>query len=100
MAKVVTILNGIPKLQDEASALAIYDVDYEVGVGGLAQGSPLTLPSSKTYTDAELEIYLNGQRLIVSRDYNYVGTAPRTQVSFTFDLMRYDLVRFRIDRAP
>lgn len=99
MGKFLRLVNGRPKLLDEGSSPAIYDEAVTVGVGGVGTGSPVTLPSNRTYDSLELEVYLNGQRLDDVVDYNYVGIAPRTQVSFTFDLVEGDLVRFRIDRS-
>ena len=48
------------------------------------------------YTDEELEVYLDGNRLYSVFDYNTVST---TQVQFTFDLIVGDYLRFRIDRV-
>lgn len=91
--------NGFPKMFDESSTPTIYDQSLTMGIGGLPTGTPLTLPSSQTYDSLELEVYLNNVRLTPIADYNYVGTVPRTQVSFTFDLLQSDVVRFRIDRG-
>ena len=85
---------------EESASLAIYDQGYEVPPGGLAAGTPITLPLSRTYTGEELQVSLNGQETEPVVDFNYVGTAPRTQISFTFELFAGERVRFRIDRAP
>lgn len=98
MAK-LALVNGVPRMTAE-SAVTIYDVDTVIGGGGLTTGSALTLPSARTYTSAELEVYLNNVRLESVADYNYVGSGARTQISFTFDLVQGDVVRFRIDRVP
>lgn len=87
-------------MADESSSLSIYDQTTIIGVGGISTGAPLTLPNSQTYTGIELEVYLNGQRVEDVLDFNWVGTAPRTQITMTFDLIQGDQVRFRIDRAP
>ena len=100
MARFLRIINGVQRMADESSIVTIYDESSTIGVGGLTTGAALTLPSSKTYTGAELEVYLNGQRIEDVIDYNWVGTAPRTQVTFTFNLVQGDVVRFRIDRLP
>lgn len=63
-------------------------------LGPIAPNTSITIPSSITYTDSDLNIYLNGTRLIPSIDYNYVGVAPRTQVSFTFQLIPGDSLFF------
>jgi hypothetical protein len=98
MAK-LALVNGIPRMTAEASAVSIYDETYSVG-GTITTGTPITLPSSGTYNSDELEVRLNGQRLESVVDYNYVSTPPRTQVSFTFDLVLGDSVNFRVDRVP
>jgi len=95
MSKRLQLVNGIPRMVSINEN--IYDETEVIGVGGLATGSPLTLPNSQTYLDAELEVYLNNIRLEDAIDYNYVGVAPRTQVSFTFDLEENDAIRFRIE---
>lgn len=100
MAKFLQLVNGVPRMVSESSSLTIYDQSVTIGAGGLATGAPLTLPNSQTYTDYELEVYFNGQRVEDSLDYNFVGVAPRTQITFTFDLVQGDIVRLRIDRAP
>lgn len=97
--KKLELVNGVPKMVVEAGLVTIYDQSTTIGSGGLTTGSPLTLPSSQTYDSEELEVYVNNIRLEDTVDYNYVGTAPRTQVSFTFDLEENDVVRFRIDRS-
>ena len=96
--KKLELVNGIPRMVVESGNISIYDESTEIGGGGLSTGSPLTLPNSGQYNSDELEVYLNGDRIENVIDYNYVGTVPRTQVSFTFDLEEGDRVRFRIDR--
>ena len=98
MGKFTRIVSGVLRSFDEASSLTIYDQTYSVN-STVSTGTPITLPSSGTYTSGELEVYLNGQRLDDAVDYNYVGSPPRTQVSFTFDLLTGDEIRFRVDRA-
>lgn len=102
MAKFLRLSNGVPRSFNESATLPIYDETIEIGVdtapGGVATGNPITLPSSQTYEGEELEVYLNGQRADSLIDYNFVGIAPRTQISFTFDLVDGDKVRFRRDR--
>jgi len=100
MAKFLQLVNGVPKMVSESSSLTIYDQSVTIGVGGIATGAPLTLPLSQTYTDYELEVYFNGQRIDDSLDYNFVSVPPRTQITFTFDLVQGDVIRYRIDRAP
>ena len=98
MGRVLRIVNGVQRQVDESASPTIYD-EVTVLASPVSTGSAVTLPSAKTYTSAELEVYLNQIRLNPLTDYNYVGTAPRTQISFTFDLLATDKIRFRIDRG-
>ena len=98
MGKFLRLVNGVPRMQDEASSVSIYDKEVKINAT-LTTGVPLSLPESGTYNSDELEVYLNGQRLDSVIDYNYHGTIPRTAVSFTFDLVRGDTVKFRVDRS-
>lgn len=59
-------------------------------------GTSVTIPGGQSYTGEQLEVYLNGQRLKLTDDYNSVSS---TQVNFTFDLLVGDKVRYRIDRG-
>lgn len=109
MAKFLRLSNGIPRSFNEGSSVTIYDQSLTVVTSGaganqingpVTSGTSVTLPGSQTYTSAELQIYLNGDRLEPVFDYTYVGSPPRTQVQFTFDLVVGDRIDFRIDRAP
>ena len=98
MGNFLRLSNGVPRSFSESSSPTIYDEVYSV-VSTITTGTGVTLPSGKTYDSSEVEVYLNTQRLVPLTDYNYVGgSPPRTQVSFTFDLLANDKVRFRIDR--
>jgi hypothetical protein len=99
MGKFLKLVGGVPRLVDESISVTIYDENYAVE-GTITTGTPVTLPASGTYDSAELEVTLNGQRLEPVFDYNYVGSVPRTQVSFTFDLIAGDSIGFRVDRTP
>ena len=106
MAKFLRLVNGIPKMQEESGGVAIYDESIEIKVSGasgdnelngpITAGTPVTLPLRKTYTSDELEVYLNGDRLTNIFDYAHNST---TTVTFTFELIAGDLLRFRIDRT-
>lgn len=109
MAKFLRLSNGVPRSFDEGSAIVIYDQSLTVVASGAGAneingpvnaGVSITLPGSQTYADAELQIYLNGDRLESVFDYSYVGSIPRTQIQFTFGLVVGDRVDFRIDRVP
>ena len=108
MSKVIRIINGMTRQVDDTAAPPIYDESLlvvsdnpEAGeiVGPIATGTPISLPDDRTYSSDELEIYVNGQRVEPIFDYNYVGSIPRTQISFTFDIELKDIIRFRIDRG-
>lgn len=106
MAK-LELVNGLPRMTAEASATTIYDKVIEIVASGatgdqlngpITTGTNITLPASQTYTAGELEVRLNGDKLLVTYDYNYVGTAPRTQITMTFDLEVGDYLNLRLDR--
>lgn len=78
----------------------IYDETVVVGEGGISSGTPITLPNSGTYTDYDLKIYLNGQFLEESIDYNFVGSSPRTQFSLTSDVLEGDRLHLRVEGIP
>lgn len=107
--KALTVVNGLPRMEPiDASLPTIYDEVLEVVSGTPANsnevqgpvsaGTPVTLPNSGDYTGLELEIDLNGQDLVAVRDFNYVGSGTKTQVSFTFELVVTDELRFRKTR--
>ena len=94
MSKFLRLVNGVPRSFDESSAPTIYDEAIDVAAPVTA-GTSVTLPASGTYDSQELEIYFNGQVLDDVTDYTFVGSPPRTQVQFTFDLVVGDRIRFR-----
>lgn len=96
VAYAINTATGIPRTIGYATP--IYDQTTVLG-STVSTGVSVTLPSSGSYLDSDLEIYLNGFRLEPVTDYTYVGAGPsRTQVQFTFDLVATDRVRFRVDR--
>jgi len=109
VAKFLRLSNGVPRSFNESSSISIYDQSLTVVASGaganqingpVTAGVSVTLPGGQTFTSAELQIYLNGDRLEPIFDYAYVGSPPRTQVQFTFSLEVGDRIDFRIDRAP
>ncbi len=99
MSKVLRLVNGIPRMQTQDSVSQIYDQVY-TPPSTITSGTAVSLPMSMTYDSAELEIFLNGQRLDVATDYSYVGSGTaKTQVSFSFDLYVTDKITFRIANA-
>jgi hypothetical protein len=100
MAKFLQLVSGIPRMVTESSAVTIYDQTFTV-ISDITTGTPITLPSAGTYTGEELEVRLNGIRMDSGIDYNFIGSPPRTQISFTFDLVggsNPDYINFRVDR--
>jgi len=93
------LVAGVPRSFSESASPTIYDQVYQVS-GTLTAGTAITLPSGGTYQADELEVWLNGQRVHVTDDYNYVGSGTRTQITFTYDLLNTEQVRFRVDRGP
>lgn len=105
MAKKLALVSGIPRMVDESASPTIYDETLEVvssGAGAgeingpISAGTPVTLPSAKTYTGDELECYIDGDRLTPVFDYTFDSTST---VAFTFELKAGDVLRFRIDRG-
>lgn len=106
----LVLISGVPRMQPiTSSSVTIYDQSITIVASGaganqlngpVTAGTSVTLPAAQTYTAAELQIYLNGDRLEPIFDYTYVGSPLRTQVQFTFDLLVFDRIDFRIDRAP
>lgn len=91
------IVNGIPRMQTAVPNV----MNNQLNIGAtVTAGTSITIPNSGSYTSDELEIILNGVRLLVTEDYTYVGSPPRTQVQLTFDLVSGDILNFRTDRIP
>lgn len=103
MATRLKLVNGLPFMVNDTVP---YDATLTVvgGTPGTNQinivdaGGAITLPNSKTYTDADLQVFLNNNRLYLTTDYNYVGSGARTQISLTFGLEVGDLLGFYINR--
>lgn len=95
--KVLRTFNVSDKLRfrTEFDAAEVYDETVVVGVGGLSAGTNITLPNSETYKDVELTVYLGGDLIEVTEDYNYVGSDPRTQIQIIVDLFENERLRFR-----
>lgn len=106
----LVLINGVGRMTaiTTSSLPAIYDESITVVDSGavgnqingpVTTGTSITLPSGQTYNSTELQVYLNGDRLESVFDYTYVGSIPRTQIQFTFDLEVYDRIDFVIERA-
>lgn len=92
MAKALQLVNGVARMVSQDD---LYEQTIVVS-GTTSSGTAVTLPSSATYTSDELQVYVNNILQETVLDYNYVGgSPPRTQVTFTFDLIDGDRVRFK-----
>jgi len=91
MASFLKLVNGIPTTTEYVPT--VYSQAYNVN-SDLSSGVPVTLPSSGTYTSDELKVYVDGKRNYVTVDYSYVGSPPRTQVSFTYDVKSGSVILF------
>lgn len=85
----------ILRFRRNLAADSTYIYDQVITGSNVTAGNAITLPLSKTYSDAELETYLGGQLLQPIIDFNYIGVIPRTQITLTFDLYSSDRLRFR-----
>jgi len=90
----------------ETADPVIYDETIEIKTSGasgpnelngpISAGTPVTLPNGKTYTADELEVWIGGDRLTNVFDYSHSST---TTITFNFELVALDKIRFRIDRT-
>jgi len=98
MAKFITITNGIPYLQNEASALPPYDesIYYD---SGLTANTNITLPNSGSFTDSsakDILVILNNTIQEVTRHFTVVGSGPTyTQIKFGMNLPVDSVLRFK-----
>jgi hypothetical protein len=112
----LVLVNGVPRQQAiTVSQPLIYDQSVQVVASGatppssiagpITAGTAVTLPSSGSYTlntnsIANLQVYLNGDRLEQTFDWTTSGSGPNyTAVQFTFQLNVLDRVDFRIERT-
>jgi len=105
MGNFLRLSNGVQRSFAESSNPSIYDQTLTVVASGagagqingpISAGVAVTLPAGQTYTSNELEVYLKTDRLISVFDYNHNSS---TTVTFTFQLVVGDVIRFRIDRT-
>lgn len=97
MGKFLRLINGVARQVEEAATTVILPTEntYTV-VSTISSGTAVTIPNSMAYDSTDLEVFLNNARCTHLFDFNYVGaSAPRTQVSFTFDLKAGDVLFFR-----
>ena len=112
----LVLSNGVPRQQTITSSLPlIYDASVSVVSSGatpptsitgpVSSGTGITLPSSETYTlntnsIANLQVYLNGDRLEQTFDWTTSGSGPNySAIQLTFTLQVGDRLDFRIDRS-
>jgi hypothetical protein len=112
----LVLVSGVPRQQTITTSLPlIYDQTVSVVSSGgtppssingpISAGTAVTLPGSETYTlntnsVANLQIYLNGDRLEQTLDWTTSGSGPNyTAVQFTFQLNALDVLVFRIERS-
>lgn len=100
MSLATSIVTGVLRLVSISATLpSIYDASENIATT-ITSGTAHTLPSSGSYTGDELEVYFNGQVLDPTTDYSSVGTGTKTQISFTFNLLSGDHLRYRTIRGP
>jgi hypothetical protein len=112
----LVLINGVPRQQTiTVSQPLIYDQSVSIVASGatppsslnfpVVAGTGITLPSSGSYTlntnsVANLQVYLNGDRVEQVFDWTTSGSGPNyTAIQFTFDLRVGDRVDFRIERT-
>lgn len=97
MSKILTIVNGIPTLQ-EVSVGTAYDesIYYE---SGLAAETPITLPNSGYFTNSsakDILVIANDLVREITIDFTIVDAGPNyTQIQFNYALPTHSRVRFK-----
>lgn len=111
---VLLLVSGVPRMTLITSTLPpIYDQTVTIVISGgdgtdtvdgpISASTPLTLPASGTYTVVSgvtsLNIYLNGQKLEYSNDWNTSGSGPNyTDFVMTQDLVVDDVLELLEER--
>lgn len=100
MSKILKLVNGVPRMVAlNVADTSIYNQQLNIN-STITAGTSISLPSSGTYNSTELHIFLNGVRLYFTEDYTHIGSAPRTQVQFLFDLVDGDQLLFHREWNP
>lgn len=98
MGKFLRLVNGLPVMQDEASAATPYDESIYYATG-LAANTPITLPNSGSFSNSlakDILVILNDRVVEITRDFLVVGAGPTyTQIKFEYDLSNNSVVRFK-----
>ena len=96
--KKLQLINGLPIMQEEASAATPYDESIYYS-SGLTANTNITLPNSGSFTSSsakDLLVILNDRVVEVTRDFDVVGAGPSyTQIKFIYALTNDSVVRFR-----
>lgn len=112
----LTLVNGVPRSAIPSGAsTVIYDQSVSIVSSGatppssltgpVTAGTSITLPSSGSYTlnvnsIANIQIYLNGDRLEQVFDWSTAGSGPNyTAFQLTFDLVVGDRLDIRSERS-
>lgn len=110
----LALVNGVPRMTANVALPNIYDTSVSIVASGatppgslngpVTTGTAITLPSSGVYTlnggVPNLQVYLNGDRLETTYDWNTSGSGPNyTAIAMTFDLVAGDRLDFRIERS-
>lgn len=110
----LTLVNGMPRMTAITASLPlIYDQSITVVASGaganqingpVSASTAITLPASGTYTlnansVPNISIYLNGDRLEYTFDWNTVGSTAFTQFSLVFGLVVGDRLDIRAERS-
>lgn len=98
MVEISTSSDTLPAIYEKSLVVVASSPSAGEILGPIFTGTPISLPEAKTYHSTELNVYLNGGRVQAGFDYTYVGSLPRTQIQFTFDLEPTDRLDFEIDR--
>jgi hypothetical protein len=98
MAKVLTVVNGIPTIRTQTADVSIEDFS-ETLASDISSPTEYTLPGGLSYDGQELEIWVNNIRQDEGIDFFYVGAgSAKTKIYFSYDLFSGWVVRARIDR--
>lgn len=101
MANYLSIINGVARSSVLPGTTLIYDQTVS---GPVTSGTPIMLPGAGSYTlntnsVPNLNVYLNGQKLIYPGDWTTSGTGPiYTDILVNADLDTGDVLDLRIER--
>lgn len=114
MANALALVNGVPRQAVIPGTSLIYDQSITVVASGaganqingpVTTGTAITLPSSGSYTlntnsVANIQVYLNGDRLEQVFDWSTSGAGPTfTAIQLTFGLVVGDRLDIRSERT-